>query len=137
MNRNSNYYGRNYVCLTKNMSKTDDQKMEHVLYLMKRRSNNDPDTKPQFVQLIHRIRTLCIIRAYFPKERKYDNEIGDIKFHPGWNDLMTPLERDLLDDFNKALNAIEIYKDTAKFDIVDRKFGTYRHNKWLESQNKK
>lgn len=125
---------RNWICLTHNVkTKSDSEKKQHILYLLKRKNEipSVKNTKPQFLQLIHCIRTLCIIKAYFPYNNDYDFDIDN---HPGWDDFMTPQERILLNDFKCALEEIKKNRNTRKFDIVDRKFGDYRYNKWIETQ---
>lgn len=133
----NNQQNRNWICLTKNVKiKSDSEKDEHIAYLLKRRNelpSDGEDKKPEFLQLLHRIRALCIIKAYYPGCTKYDS-IFSIDNHPGWDDFMTPQERSLLNEFKSALISIEKYRDTRKFDIVDKKFGEYRYNKWIQSR---
>jgi hypothetical protein len=128
---------KNWINLTQNIKyKSIFDKERHVQSLIKRKETNPQDSqKPQFIQLLHKIRTLCIIRAYFPKDSRYNYLFLDIhtKSHPGWNDLMTDYERTLLNDFYEAFLDIESRRNTRKFDIVDKKFGDYRYEKWLKS----
>lgn len=128
---------KNWVNLTLNVKrKSRVDKERHVRSLINRKETNPKDSqKPQFIQLLHKIRTFCIIRAYFPENHEYDDLFTDIhsKTHPGWNDLMTDFERTLLNDFYNALLDIERSRNTRKFDIVDKKFGDYRYEKWLKS----
>jgi|LakMenEpi03Aug12_release.lakeMendotaPanAssembly.Ray.scaffolds.fasta_scaffold47435_5 hypothetical protein len=128
---------KNWVNLTQNVkSKSRSDKERHIQSLIKRKETNPQDSqKPQFIQLLHKIRTMCIIKAYFPKDTRYNDMFLDIhtKTHPGWNDFMTDYERTLLNDFYLALLDIERYHNTRKFDVVDKKFGDYRYEKWLKS----
>ena len=129
-----NSFNRNWINLSQNVKmKTEPEKREHIGYLLKRRSEKSVNQLPQFIQLIHCIRTMCIIKAYFPNSKEYDYDL-DIYNHPGINDFMTTEEEKILNGYIDALSSILKYKNTKPFDYVDKKFGTYRYKKWINSQ---
>lgn len=130
---------KNWISLTYNVRNlSEKQKHTHASLIVKRKEqvSQQENQKPMFLQLLFRIRNYAIIKSYFPHGSIYEKEIGDIQNHQGWNDLMTSYEKSLLNEFYNAYLAIEKDpRDTKKFDKVDRKFGKYRYEKWLKSQN--
>jgi hypothetical protein len=111
-------------------------KNHHIEIMIKKHKfslENDKD-HPNFLYLIFQIRSYCISLAYFPFENKYKEIFKNYHDHPGWYDEMKDNEREILELFNNAaLNIIKNCKDTKLFNIVEEKFVTYRHQRWLDS----
>lgn len=127
---------QNWLQLTKNVKTlSDEEKTKHIANILKVRRQKLTENKTPFLRAAHRMRILCIIRAYFPENgTEYERELGDTRVD-GMNMMLTAEERRILSGYQNALTHIEKYKDTTKFDTVDRIFGNYRYKKWLETQN--
>lgn len=127
---------RNWLELTKNVkSLSDEEKTKHLVNILKVRRQKQNENKTLFLRSVYRLRILCIIKAYFPEGyTEYEKELGDVRVD-GSKIMMNAEERRILSGYQNALMHIEKYKDTTKFDTVDRIFGNYRHKKWVETQN--
>lgn len=123
---------KNWMDLTQNCKEYPDvTKRIHLEAMIKRRNETSSETQPEFLKLMYLIRFLSIARAYFPKGSKYESACGEIKDHPGWNDLMTRRERTILTALFSAYKLIERDpSNTVPFDRADKTFGIYRHDRW-------
>jgi len=88
------------------------------------------------LELIYLVRGNCIVLAYFPEGSQYSKYFENTEHHPGWDDVMNEDERDILYSFKKIEDSLKKDPcDTSSFLAVDKKFGKYRHLKWLEKVN--
>lgn len=126
---------RNWLNLTKNVKNlSEEEKLNHIKSIMKIRKQKVNENKTQFMRLTFRLRILCIIKAYFPEGiPEYEKDLqGDMQIDDA---IMTNEERRILSGYQLALRNIVTFKDTTKFDVVDKIFGNYRYKKWMEAQN--
>lgn len=123
---------KNWLNLTENCREYPDvTKRIHLDAMIKRKNESSSETQPEFLKLMYLIRFLTIAKAYFPKGSQYESACGEIKDHPGWNDLMTRRERIILASLFSAYKCVEKNpSNTTPFDRVDKKFGIYRHDRW-------
>ena len=128
--------GENWVNLTRKTKEcSHGVKIRHIESIIKRQKETEKNTKdfPCFLKLIYRIRSYCIVMAYFPEGSRYHSIFEGYETHPGWREDMTQEEATILFSFKSAADTIKKnYRDTFLFDIIDEKFGNYRHSRWLK-----
>lgn len=130
-------YKRNWFDLGQHLQIYDhDMRVKHIEIIAKRTVEVAGRKDPAFLQLMYLLRLEGIIFAYFDKEEvgKYLPSQFATADHPGWNDVMTVREQRILNLLSSATNALKNGVDEKAckmFTDADKKFGWYRHQRWL------
>ena len=132
MNPPDHKYVKNWLDLNETKMWTKSKKQMHIRGLLKRLKEGNA---PPFLYLIHSLRIQAIVIHYFPNGEDF-SFISDRDYskHPGWNDICSSRERTLMELYSIAVsNLRNDPADIDKFNEVDRNFGRYRYDKWLEN----
>ncbi len=125
-------YSKNYSVLSSKRS--IQKKVAQVQGILNRRYQKESDNTPDFMRLIFELRLRCLVVAYFPNGDRFQNIWDEgLDAHPGWDDFMTEEESRLLDGMKRALMKLKTAPtDFVTFESVDKKFGKYRHQRWIK-----
>ena len=127
-------YHKNYNVLSFSYRTPIEKKVAHIRGILNRGYQKENDNTPDFMRLIFELRLRCLVIAYFPKGNRFQTILDeDLEAHRGWDDFMTEEESRLLNGMKRALMKLKMNStDFDTFEAVDKKFGKYRHERWIK-----
>lgn len=122
---------KNWTILNPDISK--ESKVKHlkaIKYKKVHSSSKSPVTK-----LIYHLREYCIMLCYFPGDHELHSHYENYTELYGWTQPKTEEEKEIIRLFLLSTNHLKKnYRDVDSFIYTDKKFGLYRHRKWLETR---